>query len=192
MIIRHGEKPANSGFPVGVTHHGKKDEESLSIRGWQRAGALAVLFAPSHGQLQNAALVTPSHMFAPGIGKHSNSKRSAQVISVLADKLGIEIETKYLKGEESKVAKKAMKAGGTVLIAWEHTNIHLIANKIMGGDYVPQEWPGDRYDIIYVFDYDEVTDSYVFSQVPQMVISGDKPTTIPLVQSEVAPKVRTA
>jgi hypothetical protein len=57
---------------------------------------------------------------------------------------------------------------------------------------VPQEWPGDRYDIIYVFDYDEVTDSYVFSQVPQMVISGDKPTTIPLVQSEVAPKVRTA
>jgi hypothetical protein len=192
MIIRHGEKPANSGFPVGVTHHGKKDEESLSIRGWQRAGALAVLFAPSHGELQNAFLATPDHMFAPGIGKHSNSKRSAQVISVLADKLELEIETKYLKGDEKKVAKKAMKAGGTVLIAWEHTNIHLIANKIMGCELVPQEWPGDRYDIVYVFDYDVNSDSYIFTQVPQMIISGDQPTTIPHQQEQDVPKVQIA
>jgi hypothetical protein len=180
MIVRHGEKPADKGVPKGVTHHGEKDIESLSIRGWQRAGALSVLFAPSQGPLQNSKLTTPTKLMAPGIGLHSNSKRSEQVISVLADKIGLTIDTKYLKGDEKKVAKQAMSSDGVVLIAWEHTNIHFIANKIMGDKVVPQAWPEDRYDIVYVFDYDAITDSYVFSQVPQMVLGGDLPTVIAL------------
>jgi hypothetical protein len=179
MIIRHGEKPADAGFPRGVTDHGLKDNESLSVKGWQRAGALAVLFAPTYGPLQNDKIATPDHMFAPGIGRHSNSKRSEQVISILADKLEQKVNTKFIKGDEVEVAKKAMKCGGTVLIAWEHVNIHLIANEIMGNTTsVPQSWPGKRYDLIFVFDYDEEKDAYVFSQTTQMVLPGDKDTTI--------------
>jgi hypothetical protein len=43
---------------------------------------------------------------------------------------------------------------------------------------VPQSWPGKRYDLIFVFDYDEEKDAYVFSQTTQMVLPGDKDTTI--------------
>ena len=49
MIIRHAEKPPDSGGPFGVTAGGEKDAESLIIQGWQRAGALACLFAPRAG-----------------------------------------------------------------------------------------------------------------------------------------------
>jgi len=180
MIVRHGEKPADKGVPKGVTYQGEKDTEALSVRGWQRAGALSVLFAPSYGPLQNTKLATPTKLIAPGVGPHSPSERSEQVISVLAGKIGLTIDTKYLKGDEKKVAKLAMKSDGIVLIAWEHTNIHFIANKIMGEPVVPQAWPEDRFDIVYVFDYDAITDSYVFSQVPQMVLSGDLPSVIAL------------
>lgn len=38
MIIRHAEKPADSGTPFGVDINSNLDAESLIPRGWQRAG----------------------------------------------------------------------------------------------------------------------------------------------------------
>jgi hypothetical protein len=178
MIIRHGEKPSKQLYPRGVDQYGIKDSSSLIIKGWQRAGALAVLFAPPNGIVLNDKLATPQHLFAPGVGKHSNSKRSEQVISVLAEKIGVKINTKHLKGEEEKVAEKAMQCDGTVLIAWEHDNIHLIANVILGDESAPQAWPEKRFDVIFVFDYDEASEKYVFSQTTQMIMPGDKLTAI--------------
>jgi hypothetical protein len=61
-IIRHGEKPADPpaldpgqpspapGPPFGVDYEGNQDEHSLLPRGWQRSGALAVLFDPALGR----------------------------------------------------------------------------------------------------------------------------------------------
>ena len=46
MVIRHAEKPAESGPPYGVTVNGDKDSESLIVEGWQRAGGTCVLFRP--------------------------------------------------------------------------------------------------------------------------------------------------
>lgn len=45
-MIRHGEKPPDSPPPHGVDVDGEHDPHSLVPRGWQRAGALATLFAP--------------------------------------------------------------------------------------------------------------------------------------------------
>lgn len=178
IIIRHGEKPSDKLYPRGIDASGIKDEESLIVKGWQRAGALAVLFDPPNGVVLNDKIAKPSHMFAPGLGKHSPSKRSEQVISVIAEKLGVKINTSCLKGEEEKVAKKAMKCGDVALIAWEHNAIHDIVNAILGDESAPQAWPEKRFDIIFVLDYDEVNDKYVFSQTTQMIMPGDKPTTI--------------
>ena len=41
MLIRHGEKPPHAPPPHGVSAHGERDTESITVRGWQRAGALA-------------------------------------------------------------------------------------------------------------------------------------------------------
>ena len=179
MIVRHAEKPADSGKPHGVNPDGEKDDESLVVAGWQRAGALAVLFAPSHGALQNPALATPEFLFASGVAKHSESERPQETITPLAAKLGLSINTQAAKGQEGQVAALAMGCGGYALIAWEHQDIHLIANAIMGNDTsVPQTWPGSRFDLVWIFDWNPAGKSYVFSQVPQQLLAGDLPTVI--------------
>ncbi len=43
MLVRHAEKPLGAGPPHGVTIDGTPDPESLTPRGWQRAGALVAL-----------------------------------------------------------------------------------------------------------------------------------------------------
>jgi hypothetical protein len=65
MIIRHGEKPTAKGRPpFGLTSDGDQDWESLTVRSWQRAGALADLFGPARGPLQDANLAVPNLIYA--------------------------------------------------------------------------------------------------------------------------------
>jgi hypothetical protein len=65
MIVRHAEKPDTKGQPpFGVNSNGVQDWESLIIQGWQRAGALVVLFDPARGSLQDSRLVVPTLIYA--------------------------------------------------------------------------------------------------------------------------------
>jgi hypothetical protein len=174
MVIRHAEKPADSGAPFGVTADGNQDTESLIVQGWQRAGGLATLFAPARGPLQSADLVTPQFLYASGVGKHSTSERPEETITPLADKLGLQINTTYLKGDEENMVTDAVSQSGTVLICWQHEDIPTISNFIIGNDTtVPQEWPGERFDVVWVFDLDSASGQYSFSQVPQLLLAGD-------------------
>src|ERR1700722_12884363 len=93
MIIPHGEKPPASEEPFGVTAEGDRDAESLIIQGWQRAGALACFFAPTHGPLQNAALATPQFLLASESKSGGGSERPVETITPLASKLGLTPET---------------------------------------------------------------------------------------------------
>jgi hypothetical protein len=75
-VIRHGEKPADpvapspgeptppSVPPFGVDVDGNQSVHSLLPRGWQRSGALAVLFDPAVGAPQ-AGLRTPTALYSP-------------------------------------------------------------------------------------------------------------------------------
>ena len=45
MIIRHAERPPDDGSIDGVNMSGTKDPKELTVRGWQRAGALALFCA---------------------------------------------------------------------------------------------------------------------------------------------------
>jgi hypothetical protein len=47
LLLRHAEKPDRSESGPGLTPEGQEDAQSLTLRGWQRAGALAVLLAPN-------------------------------------------------------------------------------------------------------------------------------------------------
>jgi hypothetical protein len=179
MIIRHAEKPPEGGAPpFGVTALGGQDAESLTIPGWQRAGALACFFAPTRGPLQDAGLATPQFLFASESKSGGGSARPVETITPLASKLGLTPKT-HKKSDIDKVAADAMACGGTALICWQHEDIPSIANVILGNQTtVPQQWPGDRFDVVWVFDLGTSSKSYSFNQVTQCLLAGDSPDPI--------------
>jgi hypothetical protein len=178
MVIRHGEKPEDASTPYGVTTDGEQDVKSLLVMGWTRAGALAVLFAPSRGSLQSPELAQPQTVFAAADEAGVASKRPLETVSVVAQKLSLNIDATYAVGQEAQLAASATSCDGVVLIGWEHKHIPLIANAILGNSLAPQKWPGTRFDMVWVFDLDAASGAYRFSQVPQLLLPGDSPDPI--------------
>ena len=178
MVIRHGEKPSNPP-PYGITPDGGRDKECLTVRGWQRAGALACYFAPTAGGLQDSALAKPQFLYASKPVKRRGSQRSIQTLMPLAEKLGIKINSKYSRDEQKEMLEDALSCEGVVLICWQHEYIPAIANRILGDTTTaPQSWPEGRYDMVWVFDLDSESDQYNFLEVPQCLLVGDAATPI--------------
>ena len=184
FIIRHGEKPASKGAPYGVDVDGNQDQHSLIAQGWPRAGGLVRLFAPYGGE-QRAGLAKPDKLYSPGYGDQTKTdeERTYETIHPLSQLLGLTIDNTWKKGEEGKLgAHLAGKDSGVALVCWEHHAIHLIANAITPiapHTTIPQDWPDERFDVVFCFVYDSEQSCYVFSQVPQMLLYGDVETTIP-------------
>ena len=83
----------------------------------------------------------------------SHSRRPLQTVTPLAAALALDPVTTHTKGEEHALVADALARPGTVLICWQHQDIPLIGNLIVGDrTTVPQSWPEDRYDLIWVFD----------------------------------------
>jgi hypothetical protein len=178
MVIRHAEKPADAGTPFGVSSDGIQDSEELIVRGWQRAGALVRFFAPVNGQFSHPGLATPDVIFASGVAPHSKSLRPQHTVLALADWLGQQLDLSYAKNDETALVADALSESGTVLIAWEHEKIPVIANQIVGDQSTcPQQWPGDRFDVVWVFD-SAADGGWSFSQIPQELLPGDGNTVI--------------
>ena len=177
MVIRHGEKPTNDERIQGVTVEGEREKESLSVRGWQRAGALAYFFAPSHGSLPHPSLAQPHFMYASKPTRREGSRRPMETLIPLAEKLGMRINTNYRKLDAQEMVEEAFLVPGVVLICWQHEYIPQIANHILGDNTTaPQDWPDDRFDLVWVFDQDSTSGRYSFTQVPQRLLMGDWPT----------------
>ena len=181
MIIRHAEKPA--GKIAGVDETGATSGHHLSVRGWQRAGALASLFAPAHGPLQNALLAKPAFIFASAAATDpepgdTRSRRSEDTVTPLAHLIGVHINLDFSKGQETALAKAALACDGPVLIAWRHEGIPVIANAILGSEVAPQNWPKERFDVIFVLTLNPPDGRYTFAQAPQCLLAGDSPQPI--------------
>ncbi|HKR64784.1 MAG TPA: hypothetical protein VJZ00_13715 [Thermoanaerobaculia bacterium] len=176
MVVRHAEKPIEGA--AGVEVDGTADAESLIVRGWQRAGALAVLFDPSRGELQDPSLATPACLYSAKFDASKHSKRPYETLVPLAAKLDLTIDDSYKKDDYATMLQDAASCDGVVLIAWQHDDIPSIGNILMGNETsVPQSWPGDRFDMVWVFDAQE-GGGYTFTQVPQLLLAGDLSTPI--------------
>jgi hypothetical protein len=173
MLIRHGEKPTDNPLSAGVGESGNQDPEELSVRGWQRAGALIRFFAPRDGVFANTELATPDSIFASGIGHHGHSLRPQHTVLPLARALGKTLSVSRLKGEEISLVEDVLSASGIVLIAWRHEGIPAIANQILGsGKICPQIWPDDRFDLVWMLG--ALPDGgWSFAQIPQLLLDGD-------------------
>ena len=193
-IIRHGEKPADpppaaqgqaaAAAPFGVDFQGNQDAHSLLPQGWQRSGALAVLFDPALGPLQ-AGLQTPVALLSPSYGDPAKTAehRTHETIQGLSDRLGLAIVSAFAEGSEPQLAASVVSSNsGVVLICWEHDHIPAIATALptVPGTVIPQPWPGDRFDVIWVFTLvpGSAPAQYTFGQIPQQLLSGDTDTVI--------------
>ncbi len=164
LLIRHAEKPDETGS--GVTAEGRPSDKSLNVRGWQRAGALAPFFAGSN---------TPRFLLA----SHSSSDRPRETLIPLSAKLGVAINTDFGKGDEARLAETAKSCDGVVLISWQHEFMAAVANAILGdGTTAPQEWPKNRFDLVWIFTLDGAAARYAFTQMPQMLLAGDSDQVI--------------
>jgi hypothetical protein len=181
MIIRHGEKPRGDGSDAGVSPVGVADPEDLTVRGWQRSGALVRFFAPAGGRFSHAEIAMPEVIFASGVAPHSKSLRPQHTVGALAEFLGQRLVLDHRKGDEDGMVADVLSRGGTVLIAWEHEAIPGIANQILGNDTTcPQKWPGDRFDVVWVFDSKGDAGGWTFTQIPQRLLPGDRDDVIPV------------
>lgn len=119
-LIRHGEKPENgsAGKGFGVDVDGSEDAHALVTRGWQRAGALAVLFAPAVGPLR-AGVQTPTALYAPDYGGPvaSQAHRPYQTIEGLSDLLGVPINTDFAENQEPALANAVAGMSTAVVLA---------------------------------------------------------------------------
>jgi hypothetical protein len=179
MLIRHAEKPAKDSAPYGVTDKGERSKESLEVRGWQRAGALANLLAPTNNRFQHIALAKPQFLYASRPVRRRGSRRPVETLMPLAQKLAVRIHTNFQRAEYESMLEEAVLSKGVVLICWQREYIPDIAALILGNDGIaPPEWPDDCYDMIWVFDLLPSRMKYSFKQVPQKLLDGDLTTPI--------------
>jgi hypothetical protein len=177
-VIRHGEKPdPQSPNPAaGVEIDGVSDSHSLTPRGWQRCGALAVLFTrpPRPG---DTALTVPDRLICPDYGDDASTAvhRPYQTLLGLSAATGHPIESPYPETHEADLAATVLAGSeATVLICWEHTRIPTIAAAIPTTAPVPAAWPDNRFDLIWQFTLtDPAAPTYAFQQLPQNALRGD-------------------
>jgi broad specificity phosphatase PhoE len=174
LLIRHAEKPDDT--DGGVDPKGKPDKHDLIVRGWERAGALVQFFANPRDP--NGPIKRPATIFATEPATGSESKRPLHTVTPLANFLNLAIDSTIAEGSEDALVKAASAANGVVLIAWHHEKIPAIANLILQNTTAPQKWPGDRFDVAWIFTHDAPTGPWQFAQAPQLLLAGDSPNLI--------------
>jgi len=174
LVIRHAEKPDTHGMG-GVEPNGQPDPKSLTPRGWQRAGALVQFFAPSDGQ-PRPPIKRPKYLFAAraDLTGDDHSKRPYQTILPLAANLKptAKIDDSFRKEQLEELITKVTGLDDTVLIAWEHKRIAPMAQLLVPAKEMVPNWPDDRFDMVWVFD--RVGDVWHLTQVPQLLLAGDR------------------
>jgi hypothetical protein len=194
FVIRHGEKPEDDAGgigrsgPKGVQEDGAANPHSLTVRGWQRAGALGVLF----GSLASVrtGLSRPTAMFAPDYSARPDEARNAvhrtvQTLQPLAALLASPIETPCPREAAGDLVNRHVltAAEAVVLICWDHRNIPGIVQALAAATSVvptpvlpAQGWPDDCYDVVLSFTRQAgPPPRYQAEAIPQLLLPGDSP-----------------
>jgi hypothetical protein len=169
MIIRHAEKPLGDEAGVGLT--GVSNDQALSVRGWQRAGALVRFFAPKDGRFCQRRPACPSRIFAAGVGPDSESKRHILTAGPLAELLSSPIDRSFLKHQTEELADAIRNCAGAVLVVWEHKGIPRLIELITDHSLQAPMWPDDRFDMVVILD--RLVGGWSMTQTPQLLLAGD-------------------
>jgi hypothetical protein len=183
LLLRHAEKPYGS--VAGVKEDGSSDKESLIVRGWERAGTWTTLFGTaalraSFGVPKLDALFGAMREELGGDDDDSDpgkigskSRRPVATITPLGALLGVAINETYTKGQEPQLVQGLMAMSGNLLVCWQHEAIPAIAKLIVNGSVaIPDPWPGDRFDVIWMFT-SAGTNQWTFTQVCPALMPSD-------------------
>lgn len=177
LLLRHAEKPNHSDGSSGLTAEGQEDEKSLTIRGWQRAGALATLLAPN--PLSAPRLPSPDRIYASAFREGGgHSRRPEQTVQPLARKLGCGVDLTWALHQEEAFGAALAVGVGIALVCWQHQGLAALARVIaapqrLSGLSDHWSWPDDRYDVIWSLRRDRPGDAWRFTQYCQSLLSGD-------------------
>lgn len=172
LLCRHAEKPDPHEGSVGVDRHGKADDHSLSVRGWQRAGAMAALLAHAPSAA-HAAVVKPARVIATKPTKHARSRREVDTATPVAERLGLRLIDEHGHGDIDGLANLVLGDPSPALVVWHHGEIPQVA-RALGADpeQVPHSWPDHRYDLLWLLTRNP-SGAYDVAVVPQRLLAGD-------------------
>jgi len=173
MIIRHAEKHQHGSRDRGVTEDGRPAHHELTVRGWQRAGALVHLFAPPGGCRLTPGftrLARFSRRMLPGTvpacGRCTRPPAGGCP--------GHPVNHAYAEEEEAALAAVVVAAPSPTLIVWHHAAIPRLVMEIAGKlPGCPVHWPDDRFDLIWILERNAPRAGWSFSQVLQRLLPGD-------------------
>lgn len=166
-VIRHAEKAGGDRLGVNVT--GAADAASLSVRGWERAGALVAFF-----ERPAAPLVRPQVLYAAA--SRAESRRPAQTLEPLARRLGLPILQRPDDRDPAALVDELVQAERPALLCWRHEAIVALADALLGDRSAPRAWPADRYDLVWHFE--RRGGRWRLVQVPQDLLVGDRAAAI--------------
>ena len=172
MIIRHAEKPARTG-PSGVDETGLPDQHSLTVRGWQRAGALVAFFgAPVRAGIAKPDTIVASTRTDASTDDDHNGRRAQQTVTPLHARLGCEYWDDIEVGREDLLVARIAGHRGVILVAWTHKRIHNIVAGFV--ESIAPEWDGTRFDVVWILDRAS-KHGYRLSTLNQDLLAGDRP-----------------
>jgi len=148
ILIRHAEKvaPGSGAFNVGAD--GRARTTGLSVRGWQRAGALVPLFTPHDSPRRDARLGTPVAIYAAS--DRPRSHRPTLTVGPLAEALGLPVQSAFRSGrDEEALLTDALALEGPVLVCWRHDDLPRFVHTLVGGDRALR-WASRCYDEVWV------------------------------------------
>lgn len=130
-LIRHGEKITDA-------------DPNVSCAGWLRSNCLANFFSDTRS-------FNIQHLFAQNQDHKSSSCRAIQTLVPLSSLMKLDINTCFSNdsnGIISLVNALVKIPNGDILVAWEHANIALIVENILGTSAGVVSFP-DAYNIVW-------------------------------------------
>lgn len=172
VLLRHAEKP--EGDQRGVDERGHEDAGALSVRGWQRAGALVRWLVPLH---RPAPFGLPAGLWAAPSTPAHPSRRPALTLMPLGQWLSEPVRTELDVHDLDAAAAALLAEPGTQVVSWRHDDLPALAVAIarrvgVSAVGVPPQWPRDCFDQAWVFER-QPTPPWLFGSVAQQLLDGD-------------------